>query len=94
MITYTAGKLLALQPTDVTITQTVKKSIFVFRLWHPRKQGAQCHCHEGVSSHDVLPRTDAADLGLGRFGFFKFNLIRFSISSIRFRFFLVFLHHY
>ena len=29
MITYTAGEFLALQPTDVTITRTVRKSIFL-----------------------------------------------------------------
>ena len=61
MITYTAGELLALQPTDVKRTRTVRKSIFGFRLWRPRKQWAQRH--EGVSSHDVLPRTDTADHG-------------------------------
>jgi len=42
MITYTAGELLALQPTDVTRTRTVRKSIFGFRcrfrLWRQRKQ--------------------------------------------------------
>jgi len=32
MITYTAGELLALQPTDVTRPRTVRKSIFGFRL--------------------------------------------------------------
>jgi len=59
MITYTAGELLALQPTDVTIPRTVRKSIFGFILWRPRKQRAQRN--EGVSSRDVLPRTDTAD---------------------------------
>jgi len=65
MITYTAGELLALQPTDVTRTRTVRKSIFGFRLWRLRKQWAQRH--EGVSSmYDVLPRTDTADHGQSR----------------------------
>jgi len=61
MITYTAGELLELQPTDVTIPRTLKKSIFGFRLWRPRKQWVQRH--EGVSSRDVLPCTDTADHG-------------------------------
>jgi len=60
----TAGELFALQPTDVTRTRTVRKSIFGFRLWRPRKQWEQRH--EGVSSHDVLPRTDTADHGQSR----------------------------
>ena len=64
MITYTAGEFLMLQPTDVTIPRTVRKSTFGFRLWHPRKQWAQSH--EGVSSCDVLPRTDTADHGQSR----------------------------
>jgi len=64
MITYTAGELLALQPTDVTIPRTVRKSIFGFRLWCPRKQRA--HRHEGVSSRDMLPRIDTADHGQSR----------------------------
>jgi len=59
MITCTAGELLALQPTDVTIPRTVRKSIFGFRLWHWHKQWAQHH--DGVSSCDGLPRTDTAD---------------------------------
>ena len=45
---------LASQPTDVTITRTTRKSIFGFRLWHPRKQWAQRH--EGV-----LPHIDTAE---------------------------------
>jgi len=53
MITYTAGELLALQPTDVTILRTVRKSIFGFILWRPRKQ--QVQRHEGVLSRGVLP---------------------------------------
>jgi len=64
MITYTAGELLALQPTDVTRTRTVRKSIFGFRLWRPHKQWSQRHGR--VSSHDVLPRTDTADRGHSR----------------------------
>jgi len=64
MITYTAGEVLVWQPTDVTRTRTVRKSIFGFRLWRPRKQWAQRH--EGVSSHDVPPRTDTADHGQSR----------------------------
>ena len=44
----------ALQPTDVTIPRTVRKSVFGFRLQRPRKQRAQRH--EGVSSCDVLPQ--------------------------------------
>ena len=59
MITYTAGDLLALQPTDVTTARTVRNSIFGFRLWRLRKQQAQRH--EGVLSRDMLPRTDTAD---------------------------------
>jgi len=50
--------------TDVTISPTVRKSIFGFRLWRPRKQWAQRH--EGVSSRDLLPRTDTADHGQSR----------------------------
>jgi len=61
MTTYTARELLALQPTDVTIPRTVRKSLFGFRLWHQRKQRAQRH--KGVSSRDVLPRIDTADHG-------------------------------
>jgi len=33
----TAGELLALQPTDMTITRTVRNSIFGFKLWRPCK---------------------------------------------------------
>jgi len=61
---YSAGELLTLQPTDVTRTRTIRKSSFGFRLWRPRKQWAQRH--KGVSSHDVLPRTDTADHGQSR----------------------------
>jgi len=61
---YTAGELLALQPTDVTIPRTVRKSIFGCRLWRPCKQQAQRH--EGVSSRDVLPHTNTADRGQSR----------------------------
>jgi len=38
MIMYTAGKLLALQPTNVTIPWTMRTSIFGFRRWRPHKQ--------------------------------------------------------
>jgi len=58
-IKYTAGELLMLQPTQVTIPWTTRKSIFGFILWLPRKQRAQRN--EGVSSRDVLPRTDTVD---------------------------------
>jgi len=35
----TAGELFALQPTDVTRTRTVRKSIFGFRLWRRANNG-------------------------------------------------------
>ena len=62
--TYDHMHCRALQPTDVTITRTVRKSIFGFRRWHPCKKRAQHH--DGVSSRDVLPRTDTADHGQSR----------------------------
>jgi len=39
-----------LQPIDVTITRTLKKSIFGFRRWLPCKQWVQCHEHTVVST--------------------------------------------
>jgi len=63
MITYTAGELPYSRYSLLT-SRTVRKSIFGFRLWRPRKQWTQRH--EGVSSHDVLPRTYTADHGQSR----------------------------
>ena len=59
MITYTAVELLALQPTDVTIPRTARKSIFGFRLGIRTNNGRSVtreFCHV-----TCFPGTDTAD---------------------------------
>jgi len=67
MITYTAGEVLVLQPTDVTRTRTVRKSIVGFRLWHPRPNANNGRSVTREFRHmTCFPRTDTADHGQSR----------------------------
>ena len=74
MLTYSAGELYQLRRNDVTVTRSIRKSIFSFRLWCPCRTRERCHellqmSTQCIWSPSIMPLCSVTDRSIAVFMF-------------------------